>query len=102
MKKTCRRPLNQPKTNTNLYEAKQIAETQQPTQPHRTQAQTYLSPAEHTLQTHRKEPKLVGTADGPRPINEETGFISPYPVEFRGCLGCGDDSHSLFSACPHK
>ena len=77
MEKTCHRLLGPPKTNANTYETKRITEAQHQPKPPGTQAKAYLLPAERTLQTHWIEPKLVGTADGPRPIDEETGFISP-------------------------
>ena len=100
MEKTCRRMLGTSKPGTMQDKsAKTYTQTKHeedsPTQPPDYET-TYASPAEQTLQKHRIDPKIVETASGPRPHDSETGFISPYPVGFLGCLGCGATDHSLF------
>ena len=85
------------KTETHQYDTRN---TKQDTTPN--QADSYKSPAEQTIQRHHIDPTLVETLGGPRPHDKESGFTSPYPVDFPGCLGCGATDHYLFKDCPHK
>jgi hypothetical protein len=106
IEKACRRLIGNTRTTTHHLETTSdpnhsTSRDVQPTTP-RGYATAYASPAEQTLKKHRIDPKLIDTPDGPRPYDQDSGFTSPYPVDFPGCLGCGASDHVLFKDCPHQ
>ena len=71
---------------------------------------TFVSPAETVIRQHTLSPAgpptertpvtTISTPDGTFPVNPTTGYRSKFPIEFRGCLGCGDPNHFNFRECP--
>ena len=61
--------------------------------------------AEETLEAHstpRPDKLLVKGTDGKMyPKNPSNGYISRFPDDFTGCLGCGSTEHR-FRRCPHS
>ena len=71
-------------------------------EPHQFQATTLLqSSAEHTIT--RELAKQTGRANENHPICPETGYMSKFPLTFRGCYGCGETTlHTHFKDCPYR
>lgn len=47
-------------------------------------------------------PQVIQVGDRAYPFNPTTKFQSPYDVNFRGCLGCGELDHHNFRVCPKQ
>ena len=71
-----------------------------------------ISQTEETIRSHTgtphihtqlrpSRPLVIGKDRKSYPINPTTNYISRFADGFRGCLGCGSESH-LFRACPMK
>ena len=71
---------------------------------------TLLSPAEGVIRQHSTSSQIqhappvstTTTPNGTFPTNPTTGFVSKFTLDFRGCLGCGEMSHTNFRQCPQR
>jgi hypothetical protein len=60
---------------------------------------SFMSPAEQTMSRYQPTPP-TNTADPlSNPIDPVTNFQSSYPINFIGCMFCGDPNH-VFRSCP--
>jgi hypothetical protein len=64
-----------------------------------TQAQSFMSPAESTMNRYAPTPTVDPNL--PKPIDPLTGHQSPFPAGFSGCMLCGSNDH-VFSGCPNR
>ncbi len=60
---------------------------------------SFMSPAEQTMSRYQPTPATNTAGPLSNPIDPITNFQSAYPINFMGCMFCGDPNH-VFKSCP--
>jgi hypothetical protein len=64
-----------------------------------TLTRSFMSPAEQTMSRYQPTPTTNAAGPHSNPIDPVTNFQSACPINFLGCMFCGDPNH-VFRACP--
>jgi hypothetical protein len=60
---------------------------------------SFMSPAEQTMRRYQPTPTTNTAGPLSNPVDPVTNFQSAYPLNFVGCMFCGDPNH-VFKGCP--